>query len=290
MFRQSAHLLALRRHPLFRGLPESATGALAQASCSRRLAAGTPLYHQGDPAGHFFILVSGQLKLHRHGADGQEHVLGIVRPGGVVGETLLYHEHPQHLLSASALRDSLVIRVHNASYRALLASHPQLYPALLARLSQRLNQRLEDIDNLASSNAHHRVARYLMRRQLGAGGVVELDVPKRLIASKLGIQPETLSRILHRLSEAGLIRVEKQQIEILDTAALAAFVHDAANQGCTSPRRSAASRAGSAESPSASKGRGPSPRRNGCGGVSSSRRVGGGIGTGSGSSGSRSSQ
>jgi len=107
---------------------------------------------------------------------------------------------------------------------------------LLTRLSERLNQRLEDIDNLATSSANHRVARFLMLRQKGTSGVVELDIPKRLIASKLGIQPETLSRILHRLSDAGLISMHSRRIDILDQRKLAAFLHDSADQSCRSMR------------------------------------------------------
>jgi CRP-like cAMP-binding protein len=43
-----------------------------------------------------------------------------------------------------------------------------------------------------------------------------LDVPKRLIASRLGIQPETFSRILHRLIDSGVIAVQRRNIEIID--------------------------------------------------------------------------
>lgn len=236
MTKQSTHLAVLCNHPLFKGLPESALDELEQATCSRRLQAGQTLYYQGDSAQNFFILVHGQLKLHRHSSDGNEHVLGIVRPGGALGETLLYDKRPTHLLTATALRDSLVIQIHNTSYRNLLERYPQLAPALLTRLSERLNQRLEDIDNLATSSANHRVARFLMLRQKGTSGVVELDIPKRLIASKLGIQPETLSRILHRLSDAGLISMHSRRIDILDQRKLAAFLHDSADQSCRSMR------------------------------------------------------
>ncbi|KNH42924.1 helix-turn-helix domain-containing protein, partial [Pseudomonas lini] len=50
-----------------------------------------------------------------------------------------------------------------------------------------------------------------------------LQVSKRLVASKLGIQPETFSRILHRLVECGLIAMERRHISILAEEELAAF-------------------------------------------------------------------
>src|SRR5690606_7953587 len=64
--------------------------------------------------------------------------------------------------------------------------------------------------------------------QEGESGVVTLDVPKRLIASKLGSQPETFSRILHRLIDSGMIAVQRRRIEILDSKGLAAHQEEAA--------------------------------------------------------------
>ncbi|MNG41084.1 hypothetical protein D3C84_1300360 [compost metagenome] len=46
---------------------------------------------------------------------------------------------------------------------------------------------------------------------------------KRLIASKLGIQPETFSRILHRLIDAGLIAMERRNIRVLNNLSLANY-------------------------------------------------------------------
>ena len=71
--------------------------------------------------------------------------------------------------------------------------------------------------------------RYLFQeRQTARSDVIDLDLPKRLIASQLGIQPETLSRILHRLTDAGLIAVQRRRIEILDQHSLSAYLEAAA--------------------------------------------------------------
>jgi CRP-like cAMP-binding protein len=61
--------------------------------------------------------------------------------------------------------------------------------------------------------------RYLCNAQ-NSDGQINLSVPKRLIASQLGIQPETFSRILHRLIDAGLIAMERRNIRVLDTTSL----------------------------------------------------------------------
>jgi CRP-like cAMP-binding protein len=227
MLTDPALLATLSRHYLFSSLPVAARRDIASYTCARRLAQGAPVFHQGDTVQHFYILVSGQIKLHRISSDGQETLVEVIRPGDAFAEALLFNGVPHYPLSATALKGSLLLSVQNAPYLRLLAEQPKLCLPLLACLSIRLHQRLNEIDNLTSSNAHHRVVRFLVQEQHAGTGVVDLDVPKRLVASKLGIQPETFSRILQRLIKAGLIAVRRRRIEILDARNLAAHLDEA---------------------------------------------------------------
>lgn len=228
MLTDPALLAALSRHYLFSSLPEAAQRTIASHTCAKRLAQGATLFHQGDPVQHFYILLSGQIKLHRLSSDGQEKLIEVIRPGDAFAEALLFNGVAVYPLSATALKGSLLLSVQNAQYLRLLTEQPKLCLPLLASLSIRLHQRLNEIDNLTSSNAHHRVVRFLCQERQGESGVVNLDVPKRLVASKLGIQPETFSRILHRLTKEGLIAVQRRRIEILDARNLAAFIEERA--------------------------------------------------------------
>ncbi|MCY1540754.1 Crp-like helix-turn-helix domain protein [compost metagenome] len=80
-----------------------------------------------------------------------------------------------------------------------------------------------EIDILTLANASRRVAQYLCQEHEAGNGQIKLSVPKRLIASQLGIQPETFSRILHRLMDAGLIAMERRNICVLDKHNLASY-------------------------------------------------------------------
>ena len=117
MLTHSTLLATLFRHPLFQALPQPALQELALGAGSRRLLQGATLHHEGDPARHFFILVHGQIKLHRLSGDGQERVLEIVRPGDVFAETPLFDEQPHYRLSATALRETLVLQVQMPAQR-----------------------------------------------------------------------------------------------------------------------------------------------------------------------------
>lgn len=223
MLTERSLVAELRRHHLFSRLPEAAMQEVCASANLRRLPAGTALFHQGDKAERFYFLFSGQVKLHRVVCDGQEKLVEIIRSGESFAEALLFTGTPNYPVSATALKASLVASLHGAHYRRMLEEHPSICLDILATLSIRLHQRMNEIDTLTMANASRRVVRFLYQSQDEDSGVVTLDVPKRLIASKLGIQPETFSRILHRLVESGTIAVQRRRIEILDSRALNAY-------------------------------------------------------------------
>ena len=213
-------VLFLRRHHLFSHLPERICEQVCGLAMQRRLGCHDTLMHQGDPAKRFFLLVSGQIKLYRITAQGQENLVEIIQPGQSFAEALLFSQTRYYPVSATALKDSVVVSIEGGHYRNALEDQPQVCLAILASMSIHLHQRLKDIDTLTLASASQRVISFLLQEQDPEDGRVVLQVSKRLVASKLGIQPETFSRILHRLVESGLIAMERRDIRILATEAL----------------------------------------------------------------------
>jgi CRP-like cAMP-binding protein len=121
------------------------------------------------------------------------------------------------------MRASNLLSIDATHYRFLLEVQPKICLDLLASFSIRLHQRLNEIDTLTLANASRRVVRYLSQASPDGNGDIQLGVSKRLIASQLGIQPETFSRILHRLIDAGLIAMQQRRIQILDRPNLVDF-------------------------------------------------------------------
>jgi CRP-like cAMP-binding protein len=224
MLTEMSLITALRSHHLFSRLPDAAMQEVCALANLKRLPAGATLFHQGDKADRFYYLFSGQVKLHRVVCDGQEKLVEVMRAGDSFAEALLFRGTPYYPVSATALKASLAVSLNGPHYRRILEEQPGICLEILATLSVRLHQRMVEIDTLTMANASRRVVRFLLQSAGERDGVVTLDVPKRLVASKLGIQPETFSRILHRLVDAGTISVERRRIEILDANTLAA--HD----------------------------------------------------------------
>jgi CRP-like cAMP-binding protein len=215
----------LRRHPLFGKLPAEAFEEVCNRAIWRKLDSSSVVFHQGEPAERFYFLLEGQVTLTRVLPEGVEKLVEVIHPGQSFAEALLFSGVPCYPVTANAQRQGSLVSIDGGHYRKLLEQQPKICLDLLASFSVRLHQRLNEMDTLSLANASQRVVRYLNQEQSGDSGEIQLCVPKRMIASQLGIQPETFSRILHRLIDAGLIAMDRRNIRILDNRNLLNFCH-----------------------------------------------------------------
>jgi CRP-like cAMP-binding protein len=222
------HQQALRQNPLFKALSDEQFAQLLQDVTLRRIEQGQYLFEAGAEASAFYLLHRGQVKLYRLSPTGQEKVIEIVRPGETFAEALMFLDIPAYPVSAQALSDSELFVIRSKTFIHLLAESVETGFYVMAHISMRLRALLNDIDALTLQNASLRLVNYLL---FLAGEVeaeddsTELTLPaaKNIVASRLSIQPETLSRILGNLSGKGLISVDGLNIKVLDMEGLRRF-------------------------------------------------------------------
>jgi len=215
-------LQLLRQHYLFTSFSEAELGQLGEQIRLLRVSAERVLFQHGDPADRFFLVVNGQMKLFRTTPEGQEKVMELMGPGRSFAEAIMFMEQHRYPVSAQALQDSQLLAIPNQPYLELLRGNPEACFRLLGNLSMRLHQRLNEIEGLTLRNAATRVARHLLKRLpagAGDGAALQLDAPKQVIASQLGMKPETFSRVLAALVDQGAITVKGRQV-IIDNLAL----------------------------------------------------------------------
>ena len=127
--------------------------------------------------------------------------------------------------------DSALVLVRHQEIEKLLAESPGFARQMLAGLSQRLHRLVSDLQAYCLESSVQRVIGYLLSQVKPADGErdesdVVLPANKALIASRLSLTPETFSRSLHHLAEAGFIRVEGKTIHICELEALRAHRYD----------------------------------------------------------------
>lgn len=208
----------LSRIPLFEGLTPDELARMAKGTQQVRLAKGDTLFRQGDSCTGFHVLVYGQIKLALSSAQGSEKVVEIIQPGQSFGEAIMFMGK-SYFLFAEALSDSLVLHISNAAIDKELQSDHAFARKMMAGMAMRLHQLMVDVEAYSLHSGTQRVIAYFMHElpesQHGDDNVViELSANKGVIASRLNLTQEHFSRILHDLSDLGLIAVEGKRIRI----------------------------------------------------------------------------
>jgi CRP-like cAMP-binding protein len=212
----------VRNSMLFEDLSDGEYAALCEHSRNLQLNDGDLLFEHGQPVREFFYLSAGQLKLTRLSAEGNEKVIDIIRAGETFAEAAMFLGSTGYPVNAQAVGACELLTFSTERYLECLRKSQQACFSLLGRMSQRLHFQLNEIDRMTLHSATYRLVAYLLDQAPANGQRTELHlgIPKHVIASRLSIKPETLSRILGRLSKSGMIEVHDNQIVLVDAQAL----------------------------------------------------------------------
>jgi CRP-like cAMP-binding protein len=218
----SDEMLALiRQNPLLHALDETQLSTLLSHARVYHLAEAQSLFHQGQAFNEWFICAQGYIKLLRLTAQGDEKIVEIIAAGHSFAEAVLFMRERHYPVHAVALKASVVVGIPAAPYAALLSNSPDTCFQLLAGLSKRVHGLLNEVERLSLRDATFRLVHWLLATQQQTQcNPIELDIPKHVLASRLSITPETLSRILKRLSEQEIIQVQEHSILLLNLPAL----------------------------------------------------------------------
>ncbi len=208
----------LQETSLFSGLPEHSFRTIANNSRLLELKAGEELFEQEQPVTDFFFLSEGQVKLTRLSSEGDEKVIEIVNSGESFAEAAVFGQFTGYPVNCFAIQKSTVFKICAKSYINELRSSVDSCFAVMTRISHLNHRLLREIDSLTLHNAMHRLAVYLLKGVEDEAGVVKVNLiaPKHVIASRLSVKPETLSRTFKRLVGRGFITMEEKVITIKD--------------------------------------------------------------------------
>jgi len=211
----------LRGVPFLSPLPDRVLEALAAASRTRSVAKDEFLFLDGDEARAAWIVVSGRVAVLKESMDGRTQILHIWEAGDLLGEVALFGGG-RYPASAQALEASNVLSVPRAAMVRILEAEPTLSLVMLGQLAKRLRHLVRLAENLSLKEVPARLAAYLLGLSEDQGtDAVRLGVSKGRLAAILGTIPETLSRVLGRMSDQGLLEREgRAVIRILDADAL----------------------------------------------------------------------
>lgn len=201
---------SLPDHPLLAALTSAQLEQLAQGSERIELEANESLFAMGDPVRRFFVVESGQVKIFRISPHGQEKVIELMRPGHTFAEAAMFMSDRRYPANCTALAQTRLAALNSDIFLNILAESPQTGLRVMASLSMKLRARIADIESLAFQNATHRVIGFLLSLVPVGEDIDQIALPfsKKMIAARVSVQPETLSRVFAKLTSQGLLRVD----------------------------------------------------------------------------------
>jgi CRP/FNR family transcriptional regulator len=183
--------------------------------------AGEHVFHTGEPFRAIFAVRSGTVKTCVVDREGREQVLGFYLPGEVIGLNAIYPEH--FPCDALALEESSFCRFSFPAMSALAAR----MPAVQQHLFRLISKELGTASLLAGDHsAEERLAAFITDlgeryAVLGFSGTrFRLSMSRGDIANYLRLAAETVSRVLGRFRDQGLVQIEGRDVELQDPARL----------------------------------------------------------------------
>ncbi len=208
---------------IFSRVPADKLDVLLKAASPRSYPKGHLLFQQGDEADGFFVVLSGWVKLFRQTPQGDEAVIHVLSRGECFAEAAMFLGG-RYPASAMVAEDARLLRISDRPFRDWVQSEPEIAFGMLASLSARLHHLVNESEQLQTRSATERVAGYILKRCPVREGSVVIALPydKSLLAARLAMKPESLSRVLAKLRKIG-VRTENHRVIITDVARLVRF-------------------------------------------------------------------
>ncbi|WP_135076838.1 Crp/Fnr family transcriptional regulator [Terasakiella sp. SH-1] len=206
----------------FKGLSDEDLKVLLANALVSEEPKGSLLFSQGDQADRFYILLEGRVKLFTANEDGEESIVEVYNGPNSFAEAAMFASarFPVNCETVSEVR---LVRVDAGPFLKVLQDQPQISKSILRKLATRYRELLDEVIQLKTQSPAQRLGVFFISLVEGIEDLsVELPYDKHLIAARVGMKPESLSRALVRLKEIG-VSCEKNILEIKDMEKLRAF-------------------------------------------------------------------
>lgn len=188
----------------------------------RRFEAGSTVFREGEPAQETFLLQEGRVRLFKQ-VGAIERSLRIARPGEVFGESaqLSGALRPS---TAIALDNVVALSFDSAALDQVLVIAPELGSQVIQQLVRRLRDVEDQIEILMVRDAQSKIVVALLKlaqHQITSDGRVQaLQVTPLELSAQVGLDVDSVKRIVLGLRESGYVRVQDEKVEIPDVDAL----------------------------------------------------------------------
>jgi CRP/FNR family transcriptional regulator len=219
----------LQKVPLFSELTPDELAQVARVAIPREFPTETRVFHEGDPGDACYIVRQGSCRVTREHPDGRAITLATLGPGAIFGELAMF-DSGRRSASVEATDDLRLLVLPARDMRSLIREHPEMAEKLIVALTRRLREANERISRQSFQTVPSRVAGVLnqLLDEEGVAPMVQEGVTIRLrqadLAQMAGTSRESVSRFLAVLERAGVVRVGRGRVTVLEPDRLNAYI------------------------------------------------------------------
>ena len=175
---------ALRAVPLFRALDDEAANELCELLTTRDVAAGTSLFHRGEPGDAMYLIENGQVRISLKDTDGHDATLAEMNDGDFFGEMSLLDGHARSA-DATTRVDCRLAVLSRADFRSFLRKNPDIALGILTVLTHRLRRTDDLLRHRVSRNANEEEAARLTVADRAADMIAEFGGSWKFIGAAI---------------------------------------------------------------------------------------------------------
>lgn len=207
-------------------MPPDVVREILDAAVAREYGRGETIFMQGEPARILRIVTEGWIKLYRTAPNGGEAVIGVFTEGQSFGEAVVL-SGGAYPVTAEAVTDCRMLQVNASAFFELIRRRPETVGLILGSMYAHLHRLVSQIEQLKSRTGAQRLAEFLLELCPVEDGACTVKLPydKALIAGRLGMKPESLSRAFGRLRKVG-VAINHSSAAISDVERLRRFAEE----------------------------------------------------------------
>jgi len=211
--------------PILNGLPDDLKRRVLASGRLRRFGRGEVVFHEGDPADTLHLIAKGRIAVRVSTALGDAATLRVLGRGDFFGELALVAIHTRSA-TVVALEGSETLAISREDFDRLRADHPSVQAFLVQVLAEQVRrlsrQVMESLYVPADDRVLRRLAELVPIYAPADGEAVEIPLTQEDLASMAGTPRATVNRVLREAERAGMIKLGRGRMTVLDAAALAA--------------------------------------------------------------------
>jgi CRP-like cAMP-binding protein len=222
--------------PAFAGLQAGDLDAILAAARSSRFPKDSEIFAQDAEANHFFLLLSGHVRVVRTTPDGDQMIARYINEGELFGIAVAMGR-TTFPASAVAAVDCVVLVWPNAAWPGLQSRFPAFGASAYQTIGARLQETQARVMEMSTQQVEQRIASAVLRlatqsgRKTSEGIEIDFPISRQDIAEMTGSTLHTVSRLLSAWEDEGIVRSGRQKVTVADPHALMLIAENRQSRG-----------------------------------------------------------